>query len=251
MIRPGPPRTSHSRSALRGIAAALGVAGRFAFATGGYVGGVFELSLDGTPLEDGSLLRRLTQPRNYAYQPEWSPDGRRIVFTRRAEWETVQLFLVKVGNGEVRTLTKASAPPASDAEWSADGRKVVFVRGDVQAVDAARQRSEGEIYVINADGTGLTRLTHNHLTEGSPAWQPVGPPLRGSGGITRGSQRRPCLQLLMLADPVGRRRRVVGRLDPGRGSLSDQRPWDAWRRLPSTNAARSSAGAVATPSSGR
>jgi hypothetical protein len=29
------------------------------------------------------------------------------------------------------------------------------------------------IYVMNADRTGVTRLTHNQVEEGSPAWQPV------------------------------------------------------------------------------
>ena len=29
------------------------------------------------------------------------------------------------------------------------------------------------IYVMNADGTGVTRLTHNGVAEASPAWQPI------------------------------------------------------------------------------
>ena len=33
-----------------------------------------------------------------------------------------------------------------------------------------------EIYVMNADGTGVTRLTHNQVAEASPAWQPVAVP---------------------------------------------------------------------------
>jgi Tol biopolymer transport system component len=32
-----------------------------------------------------------------------------------------------------------------------------------------------EIYVVNADGSELTRLTNNRVGEGYPAWQPVSP----------------------------------------------------------------------------
>ena len=32
----------------------------------------------------------------------------------------------------------------------------------------------GEIYVVDADGSGLRRLTHNWKSDGTPAWSPDG-----------------------------------------------------------------------------
>ncbi len=52
--------------------------------------------------------------------------------------------------------------------WSPDGRRIAFVHGNLGELQ--------EIYVMNADGTGVTRLTHNQVAEASPAWQPVAVP---------------------------------------------------------------------------
>ncbi|MGE5272879.1 MAG: TolB family protein, partial [Verrucomicrobiota bacterium] len=59
--------------------------------------------------------------------------------------------------------------------WSPDGHRIAFVRfghGCAECPPAARARDE-EILVINADGTGVRRLTHNRVGEANPAWQPI------------------------------------------------------------------------------
>jgi hypothetical protein len=54
--------------------------------------------------------------------------------------------------------------------WSPDGKRIVFVH------TAARRGSSPDLYVMNADGTGLKRLTRTARTaEWSPAWQPPMP----------------------------------------------------------------------------
>jgi len=50
-------------------------------------------------------------------------------------------------------------------QWSPDGTKIAFVRGPGLA---------GDLYVINADGTGETRLTHASGLNQFPAWSPDG-----------------------------------------------------------------------------
>ena len=50
-------------------------------------------------------------------------------------------------------------------QWSPDGTKVAFVRGPGLA---------GDIYVVNADGTDQTRLTHSSGLDQFPAWSPDG-----------------------------------------------------------------------------
>jgi dipeptidyl aminopeptidase/acylaminoacyl peptidase len=57
------------------------------------------------------------------------------------------------------------ASTESEPRWSPDGSKVVFVTGRDGAT---------EIYVMKADGTGLTRVTDHPGDDFSPAWSPDG-----------------------------------------------------------------------------
>lgn len=98
-----------------------------------------------------------------------SPKGR-ILFAQNGDiyvWD----------NGSIKQLTKVG--DASLARWSGDGSRFVFVRsGDAFS----------DLYVANADGSGMEQLTHNQpqLQPGSeayvnnsiwaldPAWSPTG-----------------------------------------------------------------------------
>ncbi len=53
----------------------------------------------------------------------------------------------------------------SDAAWSPDGRRIAFV---------SDRDGLGEIYVMNADGSGQTNLTNNPADDLDPAWSPDG-----------------------------------------------------------------------------
>ena len=61
-------------------------------------------------------------------------------------------------------------------DWSPDGRKFVFAKRVERRGAACRPagRCNDEVYVINADGTGLQRLTRNAVPEGHPVWSPDG-----------------------------------------------------------------------------
>ena len=73
---------------------------------------------------------------------------------------------------ERNTVLGAGAAP----DWSPDGRKLVFVKRLERsgATCGPVGRCKDEIYVINADGTGLRRLTRNAVIDGSPVWSPDG-----------------------------------------------------------------------------
>ena len=93
---------------------------------------------------------------------DWSQDGRLITFTLLRGADEPQIAVMTAGGRNVRTLSEGWDP-----EWSPDGRKIAFVRGEGTAT---------EIYVMNADGTHVTRLTHNRVADSFPAWQPVAEP---------------------------------------------------------------------------
>ena len=113
---------------------------------------------------DGSNVRTLLHsvaPKG-ADAPEWSPNGRRIVFAEF--WPTwSEISVMDAANRSLVRLTNAKVIVSTDPDWSPDGRRIAFMHGD--------GKSPG-IYVMNADGTGLRRLTHGSWDR-SPAWQPV------------------------------------------------------------------------------
>ena len=63
---------------------------------------------------------------------------------------------VQLTNGNGSDLAPASSP---------DGRRIAF---------QSNRDGNWEIYVMNADGTGVQRLTHNSAEDGEPGWSPDG-----------------------------------------------------------------------------
>lgn len=66
----------------------------------------------------------LTHGSESASAPEWSPDGTKIVFSRKVKDKT-QLFILPVNGGEAWQLTDLSYG-ASNPKWSPDGNKIMF-----------------------------------------------------------------------------------------------------------------------------
>ena len=93
----------------------------------------------------------------------------------------LELDVVNVDGSGLRRL--ARGPWSRDdqgfnavPDWSPDGRKFVFAKRVERRGAACRPagRCNDEVYVINADGTGLQRLTRNAVPEGHPVWSPDG-----------------------------------------------------------------------------
>jgi TolB protein len=104
-------------------------------------------------------------------EPAWSPDSARIAFTRARD-----IWVVRVDGTHARRLTHEPAADAGPA-WSPDGRRIVFVSDR-----ASGERTKGDLFVMNADGSAVERLTWRpDVWHFSPAWQPA---LRliGAGG---------------------------------------------------------------------
>src|SRR6478609_6643806 len=60
-------------------------------------------------------------------QPQWSPDGKQIAFTR-SDNDKSQIWILPLGGGEAHVLTKAEFG-ASNPRWSPDGKNILFSSG--------------------------------------------------------------------------------------------------------------------------
>jgi TolB protein len=126
---------------------------------------------------DGTERRRLTHGVP-ATDPAWSPDGRKIAFTRREEvgeystFSEDDVFVMDADGGGQRQLTdEVERMHAGQPTWSPDGREIVFVLGD--AVPTTLPARPGELFVMSAGGSDARPLTRGSR-DLHPAWSPDG-----------------------------------------------------------------------------
>jgi TolB protein len=98
-----------------------------------------------------------------AQTPVWSPDGRRLAFasindpgTRLRPVNGMALYVVDADGSDLRRLTPWKLRAGFAPDWSPDGSRILFRTQPHGSADA----TNGALYSIKPDGTGLRRLTH-------------------------------------------------------------------------------------------
>jgi TolB protein len=69
--------------------------------------------------------QQLTDGSGYDYQPDWSPDGKSIIYCSYQK-DALELWLLDVASGTSTQLTSGGAVNV-EPRWSPDGKKIVFV----------------------------------------------------------------------------------------------------------------------------
>ena len=133
-------------------------------------------------------------PREFRLHPR----DRVVAFTAEAAG-TRQLFTMSLRGGYPTQLT-ASEKPVTDPRWSPDGRRLAFVRDD-------------EIWVVETDGSRLTRVVGKPGGGREPRWSPDGHRL---GFLSR---RRGWTQIWLIDAPVPRRGRPATEPKPPRPTV--------------------------------
>jgi len=163
----------------------------------GDVGRIFIVNRDGTGLRQLTPDPTNTNENPYDGDPSWSPDGARVLFSRNGEIT----FINADGTGLVSTGVFGDSPSLSRdgthiayqsfnggnegiwvmdmsfnphqittpvqedqmPRWSPDGSQLAFTRivGNVS-----------QIYRMNADGSGITKLSVSTRSDSWPAWTP-------------------------------------------------------------------------------
>ena len=114
----------------------------------------------------------------------WSPDGKRIAFVSSEHG----ICILDLASQTMTELTSETLHDERDPDWSPDGSMLAFSASDGQNQD---------IYAINIDGSGLTRITSHEARDKHPDWSPDGIEIAFSS--TRRSQRFPDIYLLDLS----------------------------------------------------
>jgi Tol biopolymer transport system component len=148
------------------------------------VDGVVGSTLDVVDLATGEVRILYTSPAlsiiNY---PRWSRDGASIVFEMTTYPDASlgigtatgsALWVIGLNGGEPRRLTEPSLF-ATYPDWSPVGDAIAFSTYDLGEFQATREPSN--LYLVNADGSGLKQLTalpRDDLRLTQPSWTPDG-----------------------------------------------------------------------------
>ena len=68
---------------------------------------------------------QLTDDSGYDYQPDWSPEGNKIIFVRN-NGQSIELMLLELSSGKTTALTTNNAVNL-EPTWSPDGQSIAFV----------------------------------------------------------------------------------------------------------------------------
>ena len=153
----------------------------------------------GSPKEE-KAARRLTNHYALDYNAAFSPDGKRIAFVSERDGNLELYVMNRDGSGLVR-LTKEFALD-DHPTWSPDGKRIAFCSAREPSTTAGQ--AWNAIYLMNADGSAVRRISPKDTADYSPAWSPQGDWIAcaSGSGVPNGTD-------LYVMKPDGRERKLV------------------------------------------
>jgi TolB protein len=113
---------------------------------------------------DGSDFRQITPPRLNAGNPDWSPDGKRIVFNSSYEGQAaVEIYTVRSdGNGLKRVRNEPKDSISFQPVWSPNGKRIAFAH--------ATRTTPPHIWTMKRNGKGQRQITRGPNPDVGPDW---------------------------------------------------------------------------------
>jgi serine/threonine-protein kinase len=106
-------------------------------------------------------------PSAFHNQPVWAPDGSSLVFAGETD-AGYDLYVVDPDGSDVRQVTDMGGNEY-DPAWSPDGSKIAFHHNR-----GTFHNPRTSVHIVNADGSGLSTLVDMKGWSGRPAWSPDG-----------------------------------------------------------------------------
>jgi TolB protein len=127
---------------------------------------------------DSSTAQQLTDGSGYDYQPDWSPDGKSVVYISY-QHDAMELWLLDLASGSTRQITKNAAVNV-EPRWSPDGKRIVYVstayhgRFHIFAMNAADESASGKASIVRLTEETKSTLPRYYYaeydTEIHPTW---------------------------------------------------------------------------------
>ncbi len=114
---------------------------------------------------DGSNQHQLTHLKSISLTPRWSPDATKIAFTCYVPFRGItspQICIYSAASDRLISFPRYRGSNSSPA-WSPDGSEIAFM---------SSQNGDPEIYMTDAGGGNLRRITFSAGVNTSPAWNP-------------------------------------------------------------------------------
>ena len=108
---------------------------------------------------NGTGATQLTSTGGTKANPAWSPVGNKIAFVHNSD-----ICVYDFTTNTTQNLTQGNGNNIMPC-WSPSGNQIVF---------ASDRGGSWDIWVMNADGTGVIQLTNNPQLEQHPVWSPNG-----------------------------------------------------------------------------
>ena len=116
---------------------------------------------------DGRLIRRLDAGKKVIGDAGISPDGQTVLYwaSDNSNQEGGAIYTLPViGTGEPKPLTNSAAGVDADPAWSPDGTQIAFRRKALG--------SNEDVFVMNADGSGVRAVATTPAADFKPIWSP-------------------------------------------------------------------------------
>jgi dipeptidyl aminopeptidase/acylaminoacyl peptidase len=128
--------------------------------------------------EDGRGPRKLTDNHRDEFAPTWSPNGKRIAFSRVTDRKhphvggrTADIFTISARNGSRQQRLTSGSTFEAYPSYSPDGKRIAF---ESRPIARGPKGDPNRIWVMWSDGSHRRQITHAPGGQGHPSFSPDG-----------------------------------------------------------------------------